>query len=437
MSTADKALQITDAEVLKLSRWRLYFNRVPDILVNFRKKMERENAVWSEADRRWYSQQFLAYCREHEDCDAPLTITNVEDDEPGPWLEFCWTNEYVLTSASIGGNDQDPPGCECDDDECDPATCKCVDRQHNLDPSTWPKDRRTFAYDQNGLLSPSIFPNTVIYECNDSCGCAATCRNRNVQHGRRVGVDLFKTKARGWGLKATQNVPKGEFVMVYTGELLDIIDAEKRGRAYDQHGIGYLLDLDSWHIKVHCMYKPYNDSRKEKKLQPLDIHGDEISTACSKWFEKANSPTLTVDAGLWGNLSRYLNHSCDPNLTMYPVYYGKRAGYIPQPDIKAGEELTFSYNGEDENNLDDDFDDEEMEEDSEDEDEQRAWAEGVSSQKPGTSAPKGFKTQKQRRKARKVVSASQDEDAKQSELGNLKAQVCRCGAKNCKKYFWS
>ncbi|KAK0557473.1 hypothetical protein OC846_000461 [Tilletia horrida] len=428
MSTADKALQITDPEVLKLSRWRLYFNRVPDILVNFRKKMERENAVWSEADRRWYSQQFLAYCREHE------KTMNL-----GPGSNFAGrTNTYSPRLPSV-------------------ATTRTLQAAIATTTSATPQPANVSIGNTTSIRPPgrkiaeplpmitmvsSPLRYFLIRSSTSATTPAAVLPPAETVTSNTAGEwvwiwYVFKTKARGWGLKATQNVPKGEFVMVYTGELLDIIDAEKRGRAYDQHGIGYLLDLDSWHIKVHCMYKPYNDSRKEKKLQPLDIHGDEISTACSKWFEKANSPTLTVDAGLWGNLSRYLNHSCDPNLTMYPVYYGKRAGYIPQPDIKAGEELTFSYNGEDENNLDDDFDDEEMEEDSEDEDEQRAWAEGVSSQKPGTSAPKGFKTQKQRRKARKVVSASQDEDAKQSELGNLKAQVCRCGAKNCKKYFWS
>ncbi|KAK0525990.1 hypothetical protein OC835_001882 [Tilletia horrida] len=443
------ALRLTDQKFLEMSRPRTMFLRTPDILVRFRQKMEAEGAVWSEEDRTWYAQQFLAYCLEAEDCDAEMKITNTVDAEPAPWPEFCWTNDYIISSASIGG-DHDPPGCNCDDDECNPKTCACMKRHEFLDPWCW-SGVEQFAYDKKGRLRSDLGPGSVIFECNDSCACSSSCKNRVVQHGRKVGLDLFKTDNNcGWGLRPLRDVAKGEFVVAYTGELLDHVDSEKRGRMYNELDVAYLLDLDSWHVSVHCKFQPYNLHRVQMGLEPLDINTDRMRRESSEWLKKSSDPVLTVDAGLWGNLARYINHSCDPNLATYAVHYGRRAGHIPQPflclfaitDIRAGEELTFSYSGlEDEEAADAagsqmDLDDDDSDYESSDDDPDEVWKEHTASQRPRTLAPKGFKSQKQRRKVQKVLSATQTEQDRRSKLKGLRAQVCRCGAAKCKKYFW-
>lgn len=38
-----------------------------------------------------------------------------------------------------------------------------------------------------------------IYECNDNCACGPDCKTRVVQRGRTVGLEVFRTKNRGWG----------------------------------------------------------------------------------------------------------------------------------------------------------------------------------------------------------------------------------------------
>lgn len=52
-----------------------------------------------------------------------------------------------------------------------------------------------------------------------------------------------------------------------------------------------------------------------------------------------------IDAGPMGNLSRFMNHSCDPNCETqkWTVNGEVRVGLFAKRDIEAGEELVFDY----------------------------------------------------------------------------------------------
>ena len=52
-----------------------------------------------------------------------------------------------------------------------------------------------------------------------------------------------------------------------------------------------------------------------------------------------------IDAGPMGNLSRFMNHSCDPNCETqkWTVNGEVRVGLFAKRDIKTGEELVFDY----------------------------------------------------------------------------------------------
>ena len=60
-----------------------------------------------------------------------------------------------------------------------------------------------------------------------------------------------------------------------------------------------------------------------------------------------------------GTPSRFINHSCEPNLRQYTVHYNKNDLYVYQlaffavEDIPAGTELTFDYMDKDELELED------------------------------------------------------------------------------------
>lgn len=96
--------------------------------------------------------------------------------------------------------------------------------------------------------------------------------------------------------------------MEYVGEIITSEEAERRGQIYDRQGATYLLDLD------------YLE----------DVY--------------------TLDAAYYGNISHFVNHSCDPNLQVYNVFIDNlderlpRIAFFATRTIRAGEELTFDYN---------------------------------------------------------------------------------------------
>lgn len=57
-------------------------------------------------------------------------------------------------------------------------------------------------------------------------------------------LQIFKTKEKGWGVRATKPIPAGTFVCEYVGEIVTVEEAEKRGQYYDSIQCSYLYDLD-------------------------------------------------------------------------------------------------------------------------------------------------------------------------------------------------
>jgi len=60
---------------------------------------------------------------------------------------------------------------------------------------------KRFPYHKGTGLLVSFYLDSVdpIYECNINCGCGPVCKNRVVQHGRQIGLEIFRTNNRGWG----------------------------------------------------------------------------------------------------------------------------------------------------------------------------------------------------------------------------------------------
>lgn len=61
--------------------------------------------------------------------------------------------------------------------------------------------------------------------------------------------------------------------------------------------------------------------------------------------------TFSIDGTTRGNLTRFLNHSCEPNLKVWPVAYPNddlrkhRLYFFALKNISAGTELTLDYFG--------------------------------------------------------------------------------------------
>ncbi|CAD6890811.1 unnamed protein product [Tilletia controversa] len=297
---------------------------------------------------------WLAWVMEHENGTADITVCNEIDNEPSPPWDWCFTNQY-MTNNLAPDEAADPPlqGCSCED-ECDPATCECFAQLKLIDPITWSTET-DFAYNRHGRLRNGHFEQCVILECNDTCGCSDSCRNRLVQHGRTVPLEVFKTAHCGWGVRAKTLIRKNEFIAAYAGELIDTAGMHERGKRYSKTATTYQLDIDSFHIRCLTRIGPFNEWRLQQGLEPMDPALEETYAAADDWWAIHDpdhvDPILTVDAGLWGNLTRFFNHSCDPNIDMYPVYTSSQdimrpyLAFFARRDIPAGQELRFNYNG--------------------------------------------------------------------------------------------
>ena len=151
-----------------------------------------------------------------------------------------------------------------------------------------------------------------VFECNSRCACLGSCPNRVVQKGQQLYLQVFKTKHKGWGLRTLESIKKFAFVCEYAGELISIQEAKKRAQELTHETGNYLIVL-----REHS-----------SKDQVLRTH---------------------VDARFHGNASRFVNHSCSPNLVMVPVRVDSivpRLALFAARDIDIGEELSFDYSGE-------------------------------------------------------------------------------------------
>ncbi|XP_048511712.1 histone-lysine N-methyltransferase SUV39H2 isoform X1 [Athalia rosae] len=223
-----------------------------------------------------------------------VRVENVVDLE-GPPTDFTYVDDYLSGKGVTIPNDP-PVGCECSICE---VKSNCCGKQSG----------GSFAYTTTKRIRVPL--GTPIYECNKRCACDHTCQNRVVQHGSSIKFCIFRTSTGcGWGIKSLQFIRKGTFVTEYVGEVITNDEAEKRGKAYDAAGRTYLFDLDYNELE-QCPY--------------------------------------TVDAASYGNISHFINHSCDPNLAVYAVWINCLDPNLPKlalfatKDIHKGEEITFDY----------------------------------------------------------------------------------------------
>ncbi|KAG0741974.1 hypothetical protein G6F57_010015 [Rhizopus arrhizus] len=223
---------------------------------------------------------------------ARVTIYNdIDSDLPN---DFIYTDQLLYTAPVQQPDPNFLSGCNCSgSDDCSSG---CHD---------------TVVYDNKGRLA--VKQGTAIYECNNACECSRNCKNRVVQRGRSIPLQIFKTSKKGWGVRTTQTIPKGTFIEEYIGEVITTEECDKRGSFYDEHGCSYLFDMD---------------------------------------FAQGELPTkYAIDAFIMGNVSRFFNHSCSPNLEVFAVYYDSadvqmhRLAFFASRDIKKNEELCFDYNG--------------------------------------------------------------------------------------------
>uniref|UniRef100_A0A1I7X9A7 SET domain-containing protein n=1 Tax=Heterorhabditis bacteriophora TaxID=37862 RepID=A0A1I7X9A7_HETBA len=155
-------------------------------------------------------------------------------------------------------------------------------------------------YDNKGhIRGPSL--DWAFLECSSACACSMRCGNRVAQKGATYAVEIYRTcDNRGWAVRALRSIPCGAFIGEYTGELLNEFEANERSDSY--------------------------------------------------LFETAvGENNYTIDARLYGNFTRFINHSCEPNAKVGLVVWDSQVEQLSHicifatRNISKGEEITISY----------------------------------------------------------------------------------------------
>lgn len=145
--------------------------------------------------------------------------------------------------------------------------------------------------------------NRMLYiECSLKCRCGEYCDNQQFQRYNYVNCGVFRTERKGFGIRANHEVFPDQFIIEYVGEVLNTKQFEKRAKQYS----------------------------KDKNRH---------------YYFMALRSSAVIDATTKGNISRFINHSCDPNaMTQKWTVNGElRVGFFSTRYIKPGEEITFDY----------------------------------------------------------------------------------------------
>ncbi|KAJ8546473.1 hypothetical protein K7X08_019056 [Anisodus acutangulus] len=251
--------------------------------------------------------------------DIPIPATNLVDDPPVAPTGFTYSRDIIyakgirLPSA--------PTGCNCRGSCLDPRVCSCA----KLNGSDFP-----YVHKDGGRL---IEPKAVVFECGPNCGCGHACVNRTSQKGLRYRLEVFRTPNKGWGVRSWDYIPSGATICEYIGFLkkIDQIDP-----AADNN---YVFDID-------CLQTMKGLDGRERRLGEVSLPG-----YWQKDVEKTSDggPEYCIDAVSVGNVARFINHSCQPNLFVQCVLSTHhdiglaRVVLMAADNIPHLQELTYDY----------------------------------------------------------------------------------------------
>ncbi|KAG5408076.1 hypothetical protein IGI04_004395, partial [Brassica rapa subsp. trilocularis] len=239
-----------------------------------------------------------------------VSLVNEVDDENGPGYftystKVTYSESFKLTQPSTGC-------CDCSS-SCKPGSlnCRCVRRNGG-----------DYPYCGNGVL---VSRKGMVYECSSSCPCLV-CKLKVTQMGVKVKLEVFKTVDRGWGLRSWDPIRAGSFICIYAGE------AKEKEQTMENDD--YAFDT----TRVYTAFK-WN---YERGLAD-EVDSEEVS-------EEPEMPLPLVISGKdVGNVARFMNHSCSPNVFWQPVSYEDNGqlflhvAFFAVSHIPPMTELTYDY----------------------------------------------------------------------------------------------
>lgn len=132
------------------------------------------------------------------------------------------------------------------------------------------------------------------------------CLEHLLRHRIEEGLEVQMFEGKGRGVVAAKTFEKGDFVVEYSGDLIDLVEAKKREQIYaEDHKLGCYMYYFKYKGQQYCI-----DATEEN-----------------------------------GTLGRLVNHSRNGNLVTRTVCVDNtpRLVLIAKNHIKIGEELTYDY----------------------------------------------------------------------------------------------
>ncbi|TKY62973.1 Histone-lysine N-methyltransferase, H3 lysine-9 specific SUVH4 [Spatholobus suberectus] len=252
--------------------------------------------------------------------DMPILATNLVDDPPVPPTGFTYCKS--VKAAKNVKLPMNATGCKCKGICNDPTTCACALRNG----SDFPYVSR-----DGGRL---VEAKDVVFECGPKCGCGPGCVNRTSQKGLRYRLEVFRTAKKGWAVRSWDFIPSGAPVCEYTGIL---------ARTEDMDSVlenNYIFEID-------CLQTIKGLGGRERRSQDGGIPGNLLDKYDDQSSESA--PEFCIDAGSTGNIARFINHCCEPNLFVQCVLSAHhdlklaRVMLFAADNIPPLQELTYDY----------------------------------------------------------------------------------------------
>jgi histone-lysine N-methyltransferase ASH1L len=141
----------------------------------------------------------------------------------------------------------------------------------------------------------------MLYECDETnCNVGkAHCQNRAFQTlqertkrgGRyRVGVEVYKTSDRGYGVRSNRCFEPNQIIMEYTGEIITEEECDRRMNEVYKNN------------EVSCPHAP-------------SAAGAISNARWQCYYLMSFDQNMIIDATT-GSIARFVNHSCSPNCRM-------------------------------------------------------------------------------------------------------------------------
>ncbi|XP_055362211.1 histone-lysine N-methyltransferase SETDB2 isoform X2 [Betta splendens] len=290
--------------------------------------------------------------------------------------------------------------CDCTDGCLDAEHCACIAMARDGHHYTYQRLAEPVA---SGLYECGPWCN-----CDRS-----RCQNRVVQKGIRVRLQVFQTDDKGWAVRCCDDLDRGTFVCIYAGVVLRKIQSPDeppllKTMRCDLPSDDEVEVVTEWLAPAvvagsrkaletsppvspstsHPLHVPViqspNDTtsttpQDRNKVQMLGVTGqtlpstgvDKMAGSCSsgdqpqpeekaadvtkvesnkqKMLKRTTEEVHVIDATKEGNVSRFINHSCQPNLFIQNVFTDSHdpgfpvIAFFTSRVVKAGTELTWDY----------------------------------------------------------------------------------------------